>query len=366
MDLNQLQQLAEKEISEISDLEALEALRIFYLGRKGKITEVLRGLKNLPQRERAKAGKIANELKIKITKEIEAKVKKLKAADSTKTKDKEWIDVSFPDLKSVSQKIGHLHPISKIQKEIEDIFVSIGFMVLEGPEIESDYYNFEALNFPPDHPARDIQDTFFIIPPLIPPKSWRIKYFSPKLVEVRNGNKSNLVLRTHTSSMQVRALEKYGAPLRAIVPGKVFRYEATDASHDTTFYQVEGLMIDKDISLANLKAIMLEMLEKIFQKKIKVRFRPGFFPFTEPSLELDLECFVCSGKGCRVCKNSGWVEFMGAGMVHPNVLKYGGVDPEKFSGFAFGLGLNRLAMMKYGINDIRLFMSGDLRFLEQF
>jgi len=236
-----------------------------------------------------------------------------------------------------------LHPISKIQEEVEDIFISMGFMVLDGPELESDYYNFEALNFPKDHPARDIQDTFYITP-----------------------EQNNLVLRTHTSSVQVRAMEKYGVPLRAIVPGRVFRYEATDASHDTTFYQVEGFMIDKDVNLAHLKAVVKGFLDKIFHKKIKLRFRPGYFPFTEPSLELDLSCLVCGGKGCRVCKWSGWVEFMGAGMIHPNVLKNGGIDPNKYSSFAFGFSLDRLTMMKYRIDDIRWFHSGDLRFLEQF
>lgn len=343
MDFHQLQQSALEEIRKASRLEKLEEIRLKYLGRKGKLTEILRSLKNLPKDERVSIGKAANELKIEILKEIEAKTKELKTGDLGKIKEKEWIDVTLPDLKGIGQQIGHLHPISKIRKEIEDIFVSMGFMVLNGPELESDYYNFEALNFSKDHPARDIQDTFYI-----------------------SSEENNLVLRTHTSSVQVRALEKYGAPLRAIIPGRVFRYEATDASHDTTFYQVEGLMVDKGMSLANLKAIMRKMLEKIFQKKIKLRFRPGYFPFTEPSLELDLSCLVCGGKGCKVCGQSGWVEFMGAGMIHPNVLRNGGINPDKYSGFAFGFSLDRLVMMKYRIDDIRLFHSGDLRFLKQF
>lgn len=343
MDLHQLRQSAFEEIKQTSNLEKLEEIRLRYLGRKGKLTKILRSLKDLQDDQRVSVGKFANELKTKISKEIEAKKRELKTEGLAVLQEKEWIDVTLPDLKGITQQIGHLHPISKIQEEVEDIFISMGFMVLDGPELESDYYNFEALNFPKDHPARDIQDTFYIAP-----------------------EQNNLVLRTHTSSVQVRAMEKYGVPLRAIVPGRVFRYEATDASHDTTFYQVEGFMIDKDVNLAHLKAVVKGFLDKIFHKKIKLRFRPGYFPFTEPSLELDLSCLVCGGKGCRVCKWSGWVEFMGAGMIHPNVLKNGGINPNKYSSFAFGFSLDRLAMMKYRIDDIRWFHSGDLRFLEQF
>jgi phenylalanyl-tRNA synthetase alpha chain len=244
-------------------------------------------------------------------------------------------------------KTGHLHPLTLIQRDLEDIFKSLGFSILEGPELESDYYNFEALNIDKHHPARDMQDTFYV--------DWD-----------KNNKEEKLVMRTHTSPVQIRAMQTYGAPLKAIVPGRVFRNEAMDASHEHTFYQLEGLMIDKDISITNMIALMKELLKGIFEKEVPVRIRPGFFPFVEPGIELDISCQICDGKGCSVCKQSGWLELFPAGMVHPNVLKAGGIDSKKYSGFAFGLGLTRLVMMKYRINDIRLFNSGDLRFLEQF
>jgi phenylalanyl-tRNA synthetase alpha chain len=234
-----------------------------------------------------------------------------------------------------------------VQQEVENIFSDMGFAIMDGPEVESEYYNFEGLNIPADHPARDMQDTFFL-----KDKS-----------EKKHGR---LVLRTHTSPVQVRTMEKYGAPLRVIIPGRVFRYEATDASHDTTFYQVEGLLIDQHISLAHLKGVMAEFLSRLFGKEVKVRFRPGYFPFVEPGLELDFSCLLCNEKGCSVCKHTGWLEFMGAGMVHPNVLKAGGINPKQYQGWAFGFGLTRLVMMRYNIDDIRLLQSGDLRFLRQF
>lgn len=230
---------------------------------------------------------------------------------------------------------------------MEQIFSDMGFAVMDGPEVESEYYNFEGLNIPADHPARDMQDTFFV-------------------KDKEQQKHGRLVLRTHTSPVQVRTMEKYGAPLRVIVPGRVFRYEATDASHDSTFYQVEGLLIDKNISLAHLKGVMKEFLSRLFGKEVKVRFRPGYFPFVEPGLELDFSCLICNEKGCSVCKRTGWVEFMGAGMVHPNVLKAGGIDSKIYQGWAFGFGLTRLVMMRYGIDDIRLLQSGDIRFLKQF
>ncbi len=244
-------------------------------------------------------------------------------------------------------KQGHLHPITQIQNEIEDLFISMGFMILDGPELESDYYNFEALNIPKDHPARDIQDTFYAY-------------------EKGAKNRYNLVMRTQTSSVQVRAMQKYGAPLRCIVPGRVFRAEAIDASHEHTFYQVEGLMVDKDISICHLIAVLKELLKEVFKKEMDIRIRPGHFPFVEPGLEVDIKCVICEGKGCSVCKNSGWVELLPAGMVHSRVLKAGGIDPKRYSGFAFGLGLTRLVMMRYGIDNIRLFLGNDLRFLGQF
>ena len=251
-----------------------------------------------------------------------------------------------PTLPGERASTGKLHPVTQLRYQVEDIFRSLGFGVLDGPELETDWYNFTALNIPDWHPARDIQDTFYI-----KSKGKRI---------------DKLLLRTQTSPVQIRAMEEYGAPLRVIVPGKVFRNEATDASHETNFWQVEGLMVDENISVANLKAVMEAVIHKLLGPKTKVRWRPGYFPFVEPGLEMDIECLLCRGKGCNVCKQTGWLEFMGAGLVHPNVLKAGKINPNKYSGFAFGFGLTRLAMLKWGINDIRLFMSGDLRFLKQF
>lgn len=338
-------QLQKLKITIFSDLEkvkdeiALRNLELKYFARKnGKLTKILRNLSKISKTERKIIGRLANEIKKETELAIQKKKKEIKEKNFNEIIKKEKIDTTLP---ADSIFTGNLHPITKIQREIEKIFSSLGFMILDGPEIESDYYNFSALNIPPYHPARDIQDTFYI-------------------------EGDDLLLRTQTSSVQVRAMEKYGAPLKAIVPGRVFRYEASDASHDNTFYQVEGFMIDKNINLANLKAITQEILNKIFNQKIKLRFRPGYFPFVEPGLELDLECLICKGKGCSVCKRSGWIEFMGAGMIHPNVLKAGKIDPKKWQGFAFGFGLTRLAMMKYGIDDIRLLMSGDLRLLKQF
>lgn len=244
-------------------------------------------------------------------------------------------------------KQGHLHPITQILNEFEDLFTSMGFMVLDGPEVESDYYNFEALNIPKNHPARDIQDTFY-------------------LCEKSAQNKYDLVMRTHTSPVQVRAMQKYGTPLRCIVPGRVFRAEATDISHDHTFHQIEGLVVDKDISICNLIAILEELLKGVFKKRVDIRVRPGYFPFVEPGLEVDMKCLICKGRGCSTCKNSGWLEMLGAGMIHPNTLKAGGIDSKKYSGLAFGLGVERLVMMRYGIDHIRHFFSGDLRFSKQF
>jgi len=253
----------------------------------------------------------------------------------------DWLDVTLtkPGLLQEYQR-GHLHPISQIQYEIEDIFTSMGFEILDGPEVETDYYNFEALNIPPYHPARDMQDTFW----------------------TEDGN----LLRTHTSAIQIRGMERLKPPFRVIGPGRVFRYESIDASHENTFYQVEGMMIDKDISVAHLIYFMKTLLKEIFKRNITIRLRPGYFPFVEPGFELDIQCLICGGKGCSVCKYSGWLELLPCGLVQPNVLRYGKIYPDKWSGFAFGLGLNRLVMMRYGINDIRHFLSGDIRFLYQF
>ncbi|MFP4514703.1 MAG: phenylalanine--tRNA ligase subunit alpha [Parcubacteria group bacterium] len=318
--------------------ENLRALRVKYLGRKGELSLILRNLKDLSVEERKEIGALANSIKneLEITfKEKEDEILGEKGGD---------YDISLPGKKI---KTGHLHPLTLIQRDLEEIFKSLGFSILEGPELESDYYNFEALNIDKHHPARDMQDTFYV--------NWN-----------KNKKDEKLVMRTHTSPVQVRAMQKYGAPLKVIVPGKVFRNEAIDASHEHTFYQLEGLMIGEDISITNMIALMKELLKGIFEKEVPVRIRPGFFPFVEPGIELDISCQLCDGKGCSVCKQSGWLELFPAGMVHPRVLEAGGIDSKKYSGFAFGLGLTRLVMMKYHINDIRLFNSGDLRFLEQF
>ncbi|MBI5754981.1 phenylalanine--tRNA ligase subunit alpha [Candidatus Peregrinibacteria bacterium] len=345
--ITSLQKLEKEMLSALEkaqDIHQLEEIRIKYLGRKGMLTAILKGLKNLSDEEKRVVGQLANKIRDEIERKIEKKSTGMKNSLLEKSLQENWIDLTVPGKK---YNIGHIHPLSQMQEKVEHIFGQMGFAVMDGPEIESEYYNFEGLNIPEHHPARDMQDTFFIE-----------KNRDPKF--------GRLVLRTHTSPVQVRTMEKYGAPLRIIVPGRVFRYEATDASHDTTFYQVEGLMIDKDISIASLKGVMNEFLSRLFDQKINLRFRPGYFPFVEPGMELDLGCLFCEGQGCRVCKHTGWMEFMGAGMVHPNVLRLGGIDPEKFQGWAFGFGLTRLTMLKFGINDIRLLTSGDLRFLEQF
>jgi len=343
-ELKKLQKVTVEEIEKISSIEELKNLEVKILGRKGELTNILRGLKDLSDAEKPTIGKLANEVKTRLEEEFIARQNRLEKTAIEKSLSLEFFDTTIP---AKIKEIGHIHPISQVQEEVERIFSQMGFSIMDGPEAESEYYNFEGLNIPKDHPARDMQDTFF-------------------LQEKDDEKHGRMVLRTHTSPVQVRTMEKYGAPLRVIVPGRTFRYEATDASHDTTFYQVEGLLIDKDISLAHLKGIMKEFLSRLFGKEVTVRFRPGYFPFVEPGLELDFSCLLCEGKGCRVCKHSGWMEFMGAGMVHENVLKAGGIDSKKYQGWAFGFGLTRLVMMRYGIDDIRLLLGGDLRFIKQF
>lgn len=342
--LTELQKSALKELEKIKNAEQLQEWEIKILGRKGAFTEFTKLMKDLSDKERPVFGKALNEVKTAITKALNKKKNQLENSALSAALEEDWVDITVPGHK---RPVGHIHPISRVQREVEEIFASMGFEIHDGPEIESEYYNFEGLNIPAHHPARDMQDTFFI----------------KQDPDKKHGR---LVLRTHTSPVQVRTMERYGAPLRIIVPGRVFRYEATDASHDTTFYQVEGLLIDKNISIASLKGIMKEFLTRLFGHEVEVRFRPGYFPFVEPGIELDFSCLICNGKGCRVCEHTGWVEFMGAGMVHPNVLKSGGINPEEYQGWAFGFGLTRLVMMRYGITDIRLLSGGDTRFLRQF
>lgn len=332
-----LKQKALAEIQQIKTEDQLKKLVIKYLGRKrGQLTFILRKISQLPVGERKIIGQLANQVKQEL---LTAFQKKQKEVTERPKKKIEFFDVTLPGEKPPQ---GHFHPITRIRMEVEEVFKSMGFEVYEGDELVSDYYNFESLNIPKTHPARDIQDTFFIKDHL------------------------DLVMRTHTSAMQVKVMEKQKPPLRVIVPGRCFRHEATDASHEHTFYQLEGFVVDKDISIANLIYTQKTLLSSIFKKEVKVRLRPGYFPFVEPGFELDCTCMICEGKGCSVCKNTGWVELIPCGMIHPNVFKSAGYPAGKYTGFAFGMGLTRLAMMKYGIDDIRLFMDNDLRFINQF
>lgn len=331
-------------IEKSQTLEDLQNREVEYLGRKGKLTLILKGLKDLSPEEKKIIGQLSNTVKNHLEEKFAEKKQQLESKILEKALTEEFFDTTIP---GKTPEIGHIHALSQVQEEVEKIFNQMGFAIMDGPEIESEYYNFEGLNIPADHPARDMQDTFF-------------------LQDKSDPKHGKMVLRTHTSPVQVRTMEKYGAPLRIIVPGRVFRYEATDASHDSTFNQVEGMLIDKNISLSHLKGVLAEFLTRLFGKPVKVRFRPGYFPFVEPGLEVDFSCLLCESKGCRVCKHSGWVEFMGAGMIHENVLKAGGIDSKKYQGWAFGFGLTRLVMMRHGIDDIRHLLGGDLRFMEQF
>lgn len=326
-------------VAKAKDSEAMRNIELKYLARKGELTAILRNVANLSVEEKKTIGKLANEVKEEIRRSFEEVKKNIEGRGT-----KESVDITLPGEKLEK---GNLHPLTQVQNELEDLFSSMGFVVLDGPELESDYYNFEALNIPKHHPARDIQDTFYID-------------------KKNKDGELDLVMRTHTSPVQVRAMQKYGAPLRCVVPGRVFRSENIDASHEHTFYQLEGLMIDENISIANLISVLREMLSGILGEVVELRVRPGYFPFVEPGLEIDVKCTICKGVGCPSCKHSGWSETLGAGMVHPNVLRAGGIDPKKYNGFAFGMGINRLVMMKYGIDNIRLFNSGDLKFLKQF
>ena len=338
INLNLLKKQAQKEIIQAGDLKLLNGVFKKYLGKKGELTLVLRSLEKLPKERRVKIGSQANEIKNFLRIQFEKRSQEIKERIKKEAEEKEWIDITAPGKKPV---LGHLHPLTQVKRKAEEIFQAMGFTVVEGPEIENEWYNFDALNIPKEHPARDLWDTFWL-----------------KL--------NKLLLRTHTSPVQIRYMEKNNPPLRIIVPGRIFRHEATDASHEINFYQIEGLMIGKEVSAANFKAIIQEFFRRFFEKPIEIRMRPSYFPFTEPSFEVDMTCLVCGGKGCSSCQKTGWMEMMGAGMVHPNVLKAAGLNPKMWQGFAFGMGMDRLAMMKYQIPDIRLFYSGDLRFLNQF
>ncbi|MGE4588817.1 MAG: phenylalanine--tRNA ligase subunit alpha [Acidaminococcaceae bacterium] len=336
--LQALKEQALRDLETVTSLEALKNLKVQYLGKKGSLTEILRGMGALSAEERPKIGQIVNELRTELESKIEEYTKALEDKALAAKLANEKVDITLPGREP---KIGHLHPITLTMREIKKIFMRMGFDVNEGPEIENDYYNFEALNLPKDHPARDMQDSFYIT--------------------------EEYLLRTHTSPVQARTMQSKGAneQVRMIAPGRVYRRDY-DATHSPMFHQVEGLVIDKGISLADLKGTLELFLKEMFGSDVKVRLRPSFFPFTEPSAEVDISCVICGGKGCRVCKNSGWLEILGSGMVHPNVLTMSGYDPQQVSGFAFGMGVERIAMLKYGIDDLRLFFENDLRFIRQF
>jgi phenylalanyl-tRNA synthetase alpha chain len=335
--LAELRRQALARIESSTTAEALETIRIEVLGRKGALTGLSKEMAKLTPEQRASVGKLLNSVKQDLESALEARKAQFETAALAKRLDAEWLDLTLP---APGVRPGSLHPITQIQSEIEQLFVSLGFAVLDGPEVETENNNFDALNIPPEHPARDMQDTFWL--------------------------DTGHLLRTHTSPVQVRGMQKFGPPLRMIAPGRVFRNEEVDASHEHTFYQLEGMMIDRDVSVAHLIYFMKTLLGEVFGREVTVRLRPGYFPFVEPGFELDIQCLICGGSGCPVCKQSGWVELLPCGLIHPNVLRLSGIDPEVWNGFAFGLGLTRLVMMRYSIDDIRLLQSGDLRFATQF
>lgn len=331
--IEQIKEEALNDLKTASDIEKIKALSVLYLGRKGLVTQFLRDISKLPQEKRPEAGKEANKVKKILDTAFKEAIELLKK-EAAETEDR--IDVSLPG-RAVAQ--GSLHPITQINRQIFEIFTRLGFDIAEGPEVETDYYNFEALNIPKNHPARDMQDTFYI--------------------------SDNIILRTQTSPMQVRVMEKQKPPVRIIAPGKVYRCDS-DLTHTPMFHQVEGLLVDENISFGDLKGILTAFIHQIFDAQTSLRFRPSFFPFTEPSAEVDILCVICRGKGCRVCSHTGWLEVLGCGMVHPVIFENVGYDTSRYTGFAFGMGVERIAMLKYGIDDIRKFFENDLRFLRQF
>ena len=336
----QLENIKAEAIEKISssvDKAELEALRIKYLGKKGELTAILKQMGKISAEERPVMGQLANDVRSNIEDLIADAGKKIKNIEQEKKLKRETIDVTMP---GVPHPIGHKRPLSLVLDEVLDIFLGMGFNVVYGPEIEWDYYNFEALNIPPDHPARDTQDTFYIT--------------------------DNMLLRTQTSPVQIRVMEEQEPPIRIVAPGRVFRSDAVDATHSPLFHQIEGLVVDKGLTMANLKGCLETFAKALYGEDTKIRLRPHHFPFTEPSCEIDVSCFRCGGKGCPMCKNEGWIEILGGGMVHPKVLKNGGIDPDVYSGFAFGIGLERLVMFKFNIDDMRLLYENDIRFLSQF
>ena len=336
-ELEAIREKAERELKQAEDLQTLENLRVRYLGKKGKLTAILKQMGKLSAEERPAIGQLANQIRTRIETDLLNRASELREEETQRRLERETVDVTMPGKR---RELGSRHPLSRELDEIKEIFVGMGFEIVEGPEVEYDYYNFEALNMPKDHPARDTQDTFYI--------------------------SDNILLRTQTSPVQVRVMEKQKPPIRIISPGRVYRSDAVDATHSPLFHQIEGLVVDRGITFSNLKGTLEILIKRMYGENSVVRFRPHHFPFTEPSAEADVQCFACHGKGCRLCKGEGWIEILGCGMVHPKVLSNCGIDPEVYTGFAFGMGLERLVIRKYHIDDIRLFYENDVRFLKQF
>ncbi|MEE8185593.1 MAG: phenylalanine--tRNA ligase subunit alpha [Thermodesulfobacteriota bacterium] len=334
--LEQLEEDALRKLSAAADKDIVTELKVRYLGRKGELTSITRELSKLPEDERRSLGKLTNDIKKRLEEKITTLLNDLSVKEQEDSLKSGILDITLPGRRP---PLGRIHPVTRVMGEVEEIFLGLGFEVAEGPEVELDYYNFEALNIPKDHPARDMQDTFYI--------------------------DNDILLRTHTSPVQIRYMKTCRPPLRVIAPGKVYRRDS-DLSHTPMFHQVEGFMVDEGITFGDLKGLLIVFLQSLFYKDIGIRFRPSFFPFTEPSAEVDIRCLICEGKGCRVCKDSGWLEILGAGMIHPEVFNSVDYDSTKYSGFAFGVGIERITMLKFGIDDIRLFFENDLRFLEQF
>ena len=335
--LNKIRQTAEEQVAVVTELSALEELRIKYLEKKGELAAVLKGIGGLTPEERPVIGQLANGVRSFIENALKTKKARFEAELEAKKLAGETIDVTMP---GKATALGKKHPLTAVLDDLKNIFIGMGFSIVEGPEVELDYYNFEALNIPKDHPARDTQDTFYI--------------------------DDNVVLRTQTSPVQIRTMEKQKPPIRIISPGRVYRSDAVDATHSPVFHQIEGLVIDKNVTMADLKGTLEIFVKKLYGEETRLRFRPHHFPFTEPSAEVDISCFNCGGEGCRICKGEGWIEILGCGMVHPKVLTTCGIDPEEYSGFAFGIGLERVAMFRYDIDDMRLLYENDMRFLKQF
>lgn len=335
--LEAIRESAKRELAEAKGQQMLENLRVKYLGKKGELTSILKQMGKLSAEERPVIGQVANEVRAFIEQDLEKRASELKAEEIKRKLERETLDVTLPGKR---HELGAKHPLTIVLDELKEIFIGMGFDIVEGPEVETDYYNFEALNIPKNHPARDTQDTFYI--------------------------NENILLRTQTSPVQVRTMEKQKPPIRVISPGRVYRSDAVDATHSPLFHQIEGLVVDKGVTFADLKGTLETFVKQLYGEDSVVRFRPHHFPFTEPSAELDVQCFSCHGEGCRLCKGEGWIEILGCGMVHPKVLANCGIDPEEYSGFAFGMGLERLVMRRYNIDDLRLFYENDVRFLKQF